>query len=374
MEQYFEVAPDYEPDIQPLKPLNPKRKSPRTPHVILGETATVKRQRIAAAAPNSFETFSKELEALPIYMIIAHSCICPLGKSCYKDKPSPSFEIPPDTYLISFSQANDVFCASKALDTLIIESHRVLRNYLYLHDTDDLIQDSTVGTTRFSLFDGIMRAVSPYEPTDPPTEYPNIAYTFNDRDTEIAEENLSGVYRIDTITKFLGQKTLNNTKSIIKQNKTRQNFFLGDVIREVYEATGIPKGIFISTGCLPACPIVATDKDREDTMRYIGNLMNVANNHYRTLRPTWTRPEMISMGQAEKVPRDIPVNIPTTGIDPSELIAMKRDGLLNSKDIETILEHLPAMLADDADREEVKNSLRKSVSQPPNPLPSPEHP
>ena len=80
------------------------------------------------------------------------------------------------------------------------------------------------------------------------------------------------------------------------------------------------------------------------------------------------------MGQAEKVPRDIPVNIPTTGIDPSELIAMKRDGLLNSKDIETILEHLPAMLADDADREEVKNSLRKSVSQPPNPLPSPEHP
>ena len=377
MEPYFEVAPDYEPEVLPL---NPKRKSPRAARVILGETATVKRQRVATDSPISFETFSKELEALPVYMIIAHSCICPLGKSCYKDKPNPSFKIPSDTYILSFSQANDVFCSSKPLDRLIIESHRVLRNYLYLHDTDDLIQDSTVGTTKFSLFDGIMRAVSPYDPTDPtgsvnpPTEYPNIAYTFNDHDTEIAEENISGIYRIDTITEFLGLKTINNTKSIIKQDKARRNFFLGDVIREVYEATGIPKGLFISTGCLPICPITATDKDREDTMRYIGNLMNVANNHYRTLRPTWTRAEMISMGQAEKIPRDIPVNVPTTGIDPSELIAMNATDLLSSKEI---LEHLPLLFADEEDREAVKKSVRpvkKSVSPPPNLPPSPEHP
>jgi len=296
-----------------------------------------------------FETAHQNLKNVPIYLIIAHSCLAPVGVPCYRERPDISFEIPQDTYLLSFAQSNDVFCGTKYTDKLIIKNRESIRKYLLLHDIDDLTDHPKVGDTHFSLFNGLTRAASSAQN---PTAYPNIAFTFNNPDLSTGEQNSSGVYRIDEYKEL---KTLNNTQSIVKEDPNRKNFMLKDIIEEVYQATKTRKGIFISTGCLPVYPSSTVSKKiAYESARFAGNLIHIANNYYRTIHPTWTRQEMEAMGLLDQVPQDVPTRIPFTGMDPAEVIEMEQEGLAESK---MILEEMPFLLADDDDREVLAMTL-----------------
>jgi hypothetical protein len=239
------------------------------------------------------------------------------------------------------------------LEDTIIKNSDTLRKYFLLHDTGDLIDNPQVGTTDFSLFAGITRATSPYTTKHEPTLYPNVAFSFNEK--EKGENNFAGVYAIDGIKEFHGLSTLNNTKSIIKENPARRNFFLKDIIQEVYKETGKSKGIFILTGCLAICgsPHVK-QKESEAAAKKFANMINIANNYYNTLRTTWTQDELVKMGYKDVIPKNVAIKEPTTGLDIDEVMAMHKAGLI---DAQTLVQYLPALLHPD-ERDILKRKLR----------------
>jgi hypothetical protein len=210
-----------------------------------------------------------------------------------------------------------------------------------------MIEHPQVGDTHFSLFTGVTRAAAR-------SEYPNVAFTFNCKVTT-RENNPSGVYCIDAVDDYRGLETLNNTKSIIKEDPKRNNFMLKDIIEEVYQATGSRKGIFILTGCLPVYPSSSvTKKINNESVRFAGNLIHIANNYYRTLRPTWTKEELDTMGLIYQIPIDIPTRFPVTAMDPDEIIHMEKEEL---SDATMILESMPSLLSDEEDRDAVIKAL-----------------
>jgi hypothetical protein len=350
---YFQKGEDYEPLLPP--PVKP----PRSTETVLIERRelTVGKRRREEEQEDPLADFQKakaDLKGLPIYLISAHSCLVPIGIPCFRERPDPSFEIPADTYVLSFSQANDLFCGSDQIDKLIIRNRESIREYLYMHDTNDVLDHPLVGETHFSLFTGLTRATSS---TEEPTPYPNIAFTFNSHDVT-DELNPYGVYCIDSVDRYEGLATLNNTKSIIRENHKRNNFMLKDIIQEVYKATGSNKGIFISTGCLHVYPSSSsTKKIARESARFAGNLIHIANNYYRTLRPTWTKEEMASLGQFDKVPLDIPTRYPVTAMDPVEVMEMEHDELLDALHI---VEEMPFLLADKEDRDKVLKTVSRT--------------
>ena len=300
-----------------------------------------------------FTKIANYLEAIPIYFITAHSCLCAFDRPCYGEKRNLTFSIPPETYIVSLSQVNDAFAGSLSLDREIVTNSDALRRYLYVHDTGDLLDNPEVGSTKFSLFSGILRAISTPEEV---TEYPNIAFTFNDAKETAAEKNFAGVYAIDNVGTYSGLKTLNNSNSIVPQDFSRKNFFLEDIIQEVYKTTGIHKGIFVCSGCLPICPNKKLKEAHiQDTIQKIGSIMHIANCRYNTIHPTWTKDEMRQMGREHCIPNDIAIKCLATGIDPSEVFEMHKSDLV---DAENILKDLPALLADDEDRDRVRKKLR----------------
>ena len=348
---YFRKGEDYIPPNAPLV------KPPRSTKIVLikrREPTVEKRKRDEEDPLADFLKARADLKDLPIYIILAHSCLVPIGIPCFRERPDPSFEIPADTYVLSFSQANDVFCGSEQIDKVIIRNRESIREYLYLHDTNDVLDHPLVGETHFSLFTGLTRATSSsYERTS----YPNIAFTFNNPDAT-GELNPYGVYCIDSVDKYDGIATLNNTKSIIKEKEERNNFMLKDIIEEVYKATGSNKGIFISTGCLHVYESSSlTKKIARESARFAGILIHIANNYYRTLRPTWTKEEMASLGQFDKVPLDIPTRYPVTAMDPVEVIEMEQDEL---SDGAQIVEEMPFLLADKSDRDKVLKTVSRT--------------
>ena len=314
-------------------------------------TRTQKRRR--SSPSNQFLEFQYELEAIPVYFVSAHSCLCAFDNPCYGEKRNLTFEIPKDTYIMSFSQVNDAFRGTLSTDRAVITNSRSLRQYLYMHDTSDLLDNPEVGSTKFSLFSGVQRATSTAEEI---TEYPNVAYTFNHEKEDEPEKNFSGVYAIDGISSYKGMETLNNSKSVVPQELTRKNYFLEDIIQEVYEKTGIQKGIFVCTGCLPICSSSSLKpKNVEATLDKIATIMHIANNRYKTLKPTWTRDEMLQMGKESFIPTDIAIKFPSTGMDPSEVVDMHAAGLLEG---DYILNEMPQLIVDEEDRETVRKKLR----------------
>jgi len=345
---YFEKGGDYEPSITEFKIPTTTTDDAPMPEVT---PPIIKRKR--PDVTTDFHENRDYLKSLPIYLIVAHSVLPPIGVPCFRDRPQISFEIPDDTHVISFAQSNDVFCGTEQTDKLIVVHQDSLCDYLFLHDIDDIREIDSVGTTDFSFFSGLLRATAT-------AEYPNIAYTFNNGDLSGAEHNPYGVYRIDLMSDHEGIEVFNNTKSIVKENLTRNNFMLKDVIEEVYDATGSRKGIFISTGCLPICPTTSISKKiARESVKFAGNLLHIANNEYRTTRPTWTRTEIDAMGLLDLIPFDIAVKYPMTAMDPAELIEMEQEQLSEAK---MIIERMPFLLADRDDRAVVTKHILKATS------------
>jgi len=213
---------------------------------------------------------------IPMYMIFAHSAICNPHKPCFKEDPRPPFVVPLDTYLLSFAQPDETFCSDTGS---ILRNKQLIRDYFHLHSVSDIATEPGVGVRVFSSFNGVLRAAST---TEHPTQYPNIVFSFKPEPGE-EDHNPNGVYRITSETKI---RDISNNNSILNDN-ARTNWFLEDIIREVYVATGESKGIFILAGCLLSSTNPVDQKSLDDAAM----MMGYANSIYNTLFQTYTKHE-----------------------------------------------------------------------------------
>jgi hypothetical protein len=234
--------------------------------------------------------FHKELEEIPIYFINAHSCICLLEGVCMGEKVPSFFEIPADTYLLTQGEAGDYSCLTELALDILISASEDIRDFLTVHSASDM-RDLMNGK-QFSLFGQMQRAAQNSEKGEK-LMYPNINYSFNPDKGTLLKDNKYGVYRIDGPYAGLSSATVNNKMSILKHNTKRDNWFLSDIIREVYEATGIYKGIFLNGGCLSSCSSKAPSGAH---IEKAAMTMAHANAMYPTVRETLTAEEMEEKG------------------------------------------------------------------------------
>jgi hypothetical protein len=141
-----------------------------------------------------------------------------------------------------------------------------------------------VGKTKFSFFSGLQRAASPYDQEEEPVLYPNIAFSFNKEGDLDPTNNDQGVYLMPKFGK------INNTMSILPQDPKRENWFLEDIVQEVYEKTGTHKGIFLLGGCLSICSL----RQKMSDLNRAAELIHLANVRYTSVRETFTQEEMIT--------------------------------------------------------------------------------
>jgi hypothetical protein len=245
--------------------------------------------------PGKSLQFIKEINELPIYYISAHSCICPKKFRCFGEYIEPTFILNKNTYIISMSQPDDgvkIFA-----DAAVHKNIENFRMFLYLHGVDDFAPSPEVGRTHYSFFSGFQRATGPHTP------YPNIVYTFNEKDEMTGRvlppyENPYGVYDLS--------KPLHptNNNSIIPQDPARENWTLENIIDTVFKATGKNKGIFINGGCLTACYTMDKENARysaekqkasRESIADAGNLMQKAETLYKTDRPVLTAEDLIKL-------------------------------------------------------------------------------
>ena len=260
--------------------------------------------------------FIEYIKTQRVYLISAHACICDTGPLCYERKKTHkiTFNLPANVFMLSFAQAGDFTSIN---DIHVAENVDELRNFLYMHGTNDLDYNHTVGNENTSLFEGIRRA------TGEGTEYPDILYSLNNdkgADQLDRSENPYGVYDItnpDTTTVF------KNTNSILPQEPgvlgpdgkyigARKNWSLKDIINEVnaYNTRrGLPTGgIFINSGCLSVCG--NSHDTRIKVIRETDTALNMAHSLYNTIIPTLTREEVDKYNASHSNQIDIPYGAP----------------------------------------------------------------
>lgn len=258
-----------------------------------------------------------------MYVIWAHSCVCPNEGYCYGEIPKRTeFAIPTDTYLVNLAQPGDYFCGNFEI---ITENVRNIRPYLSLHSEAEMYGSYFIGDTKHSMFSGIQRATSPMagDTVQAPVFYPNVSFTINPSGKKAKPtNNESGVYSLP----FSGKP--NNSKSILPQDYTRRNWFLEDIIQEVYETTNTRKGIFLIAGCLNPC-----DKTKGmNELDRAAERMHIANVRYPTLRETFTNDEMKEHIGVNPM-FDFGVPHPTTSISIEEIQYMTKQCLTCPKRI-----------------------------------------
>jgi hypothetical protein len=278
------------------------------------KTSSVSKTNIDKAAK-----FQKEIEKTPIYFINAHACICDVKGPCHGDTPEPLFKIPNNAYLLTFGTATD-FCGLTEYQMPILHSYvSDIRKYLLVHSASNANLASNIGKSRFSFFSDLKRATQSIDGES--IVYPNMNYSFNNKiDDKLTspDKNPYGVYRLDVPEL---PSPINNTSSIIPQDSKRRNWFLSDIIAEVYKKSRIHKGIFINGGCLSSCTSEPVGKHMDKA----GQIMNYAHTIYPTLRETLTKDEAVALGRS--LPTNHGLHKPFTFDNPHEMKEFVNAGL-----------------------------------------------
>jgi hypothetical protein len=280
-------------------------------------------------------SFMKEMSTIPVYIIRAHACIMS-AKKAEKIKAKQIFEVPKDTYIVSFGSPGDYMCLSS--NRLINLKARLadIRKYMYLHSPSDVRSKPVKFST--SLFSD-MKRIAQYRTGNEKVMFPNINYTMNNIDRErLTREaetvNEYGVYRIDN-TSIREIANFTNKDSIVKQNRDLDDWNLDDIIEEVYQKTGIRTGIFISLGCLSAC---GDHTGAPDFLFKMGAVYEEANALYNTVRPTMTKGEVVSRFGEEALAKDIPTRDRIAKMTPGLYERMVKEGLINPEEWPEALE------------------------------------
>ena len=379
-EKYQEYAPNYEPPILPAaaskKQVRSRSRSKARAKPVKSATKTRKRARSASPLPEgaryvspvkkgridkkaakaAANDFKDYIEALPIYVISAHACMCPKA-SCFGEKYSETFTIPKDTFIVNMTYPGDTFCMI-APEQYLRDNYREVILYMLAHSTSDTNPVKDKGNHSFF---GDIRRAGPGTALLP-VKYLNISYTLNEKvkDADGNETLLSrdknpyGVYRIqDLVSK--PENKWNNTMSVLPQNEKRFNWFLHDIIKEVYKAEKISKAIFISTGCLSECGAGPAGLPDETIAEY-QRIFDLASVRYNTLFPTLTKDEIIEYLGREYVANDPGITSPTSGAEARNLMRLVKAGLI---DPDVTMAEYPDLFAQTEDIEKFKKKVRK---------------
>lgn len=288
---------------------------------------------VAAPSVDRIKATQAHFESLPIFIINAHACVCQSAGRCFgKDIPS-QFAIPTGTYILGFAQAGESACLG---DEWIVGHRDEIPRFMMVHSESD-VERSRVGKTRFGFFTGVRRATGGVLPDGSTVMYPNINYTFNEWDDKHKalvppSKNPHGVYEFD---RFVAESPMiNNTHSLIKQDKSREDWPLEDIIQEVYRVKGISSAIFLSAGCFVLCPDGSGAPINPATvsaeLQKAGVLVDQANAVYTTLVDTFTREELEAIPGFE-LPVDYGVPLLTAFPEPYMIKENVRLGLLNKE-------------------------------------------
>jgi hypothetical protein len=263
----------------------------------------------------------RDVMTTPVYVIDAHSCI--LNPHYAKENEIPlNFKIPKNTTIVSFGSPGDFVCSDNETIQVLHERLDDIRKFMYVHSDSDVLDTPNHWKRKRerSLFGSMKRAADG-------TLYPNISFDLNnidkDRPTRRAY-NQYGIYRLDTLTDARG---LNNTRSLVTHDLSRENFTLQDLIQEVYEKTGLHKGIFISLGCLSPYLGKATTKFIEKAE----HIYETANILYNTVKPTMTKEEIIKRFGSSALPVDILIDYTIAYWSPAVVEKMIKDKMLSTK-------------------------------------------
>jgi hypothetical protein len=306
-----------------------KAKQIETIAPVFMKTVTVSETNFAAA-----NTFMRVIQNTPLYFINGHACICPLEGPCLGDEVTPFFPIQPDTYLLTFGTPTDFSCLSEQNLSILLRNADAMKKFLWLHASSNMAADAAIGVKKFSFFADLRRAAQRGKrpavsagagrAVEDPIVYPNLAYTFNP-DKDAADKspaaNPYGVYRIDVAGL---PKELNNTLSILPQDASRKNWFLQDIVNEVYAKTRMRRGIFLNGGCLSSCT-----KTGAGHMEEAARIMDYAHAMYPTIRETLTAEEALLVGK--ELPTNRGTSRPFTYMDPANARAMVQAGLYDAK-------------------------------------------
>ena len=241
------------------------------------------------------------MDTIPVYAISAHSCLVTPHYAKHSSS-NHIMTVPKDTYIVSFSSPGDYSLSDNETLQTICGNLSNFRKFMNVHSTSDIKSSKTRKRT-YSLFANVHRAA-------PTSLYPNISYTLNNVDRERPTRrayNEYGVYRLDTLEPEKAL-ILTNKDSVVPQDIDREDFYLDDIIKGVYEKTGIYKGIFINLGCLTPFRGPATAKYMEDMER----VYEEANSMYNTLVPTLTAEEIIETLGEDALPTDVRISRPLT--------------------------------------------------------------
>jgi hypothetical protein len=284
--------------------------------------------------------FIAEMARLPVYVIRAHSCIESPATAKKRNVPQ-TIEIPADTYIVTFGSPGDYMCTSN--NRLINIKARLadIRKYMYLHSQSDVIPHKST-KPMMSIFSDMKRAAQTREEGAEKIMYPNISYTMNNIDPErmtrtAAQENEYGVYRIDNVPIFQIQDFTNKDNSLVSQSLYRDDWSLSQIIEEVYEKTGMRKGIFISLGCLSAC---GDSSGAPDFLMDMAYLYEEANLLYNTVRPTMTKGDVLQHFGEKALAKDVPTNQPLTRWTPGMYERMVKEGLIDPEEWTEMLENM----------------------------------
>lgn len=314
--------------------INKRNKSKKAKHIesiapVFMKTVTVSETNFAAA-----DILMKELQRTPLYFINGHACICPLEGPCLGDEVTPFFPIQPNTYLLTFGTPTDFSCLSEKNLNVLLRNADAMKKFLWLHASSNMAADAAIGVKKFSFFADLRRAAQRGKrpavsagagrAVEEPIVYPNLAYTFNP-DKDAADKspaaNPYGVYRLDVHGL---PDELNNTLSILPQDESRKNWFLQDIVDEVYAKTRIRRGIFLNGGCLSSCT-----KTGAGHMEEAARIMDYAHAMYPTIRETLTAEE--ALGAGKELPTNRGTLRPFTYMDPANARSMVQAGLYNAK-------------------------------------------
>jgi hypothetical protein len=343
----MEGAPNYEP---PWTLVTNKRKTRRTKQLAsrlaanqkfmnrVMKTVKIMNKKVHVSEFNKAESekFINEMKTIPVYVIRAHSCLMN-PKKAEKIKAKQVIEVPKDTYIVTFGSPGDYMCTSN--NRLVNLKARLadLRKYMYLHSQSDVRQTKK---STYSLFSD-MKRIAQYKEGSEKVMFPNISYTMNNIDTArmtrtAVKENDYGVYRIDNvqISKIAEFK---NKDSLVSQNIDKDDWNLDDIIEEVYQKTGIRKGIFISLGCLSAC---GDSGGAPDFLMKLAYIYEEANALYNTVRPTMTRDEVLQFFGDEALAKNISTKEPIPRWVPGMYERMVKEGLIDPEEWPDMLEHV----------------------------------
>ena len=263
----------------------------------------------------------RDVMTTPVYVINAHSCILN-PHYAKKNDIQLYFKIPKHTTIVSFGSPGDFVCSDNETVRVLHERLDDIRKFMYVHSDSDVLDVPNQRKRKCdrSLFGSMKRAADG-------TLYPNISFDLNniDKDRPTRREyNQYGIYRLDTLTDVKG---LNNTDSLVAHDLSRENFTLEDLIQEVYEKTGLHKGIFISLGCLSPYQGKATTKFIEKAE----HIYETANILYNTVKPTMTKEEIIKRFGSSALPIDILIDYTIAYWSPAVVEKMIKDNLLSTK-------------------------------------------